>query len=126
MIMPQHLPPGQKPPVLFTHDESIFNANDGIWVEGGKQPLRPKARGKSLVAPDPLTPGGRPIQYPTLNWLHDFCRAGMLQSTLSMAKTGVGRDMVDQTVKCAIPIFKAVFPDYQAVFCLSETPGSGA
>jgi hypothetical protein len=29
MIMPQNLPPNQKPLVLVTHDESTFNANDG-------------------------------------------------------------------------------------------------
>ena len=29
MLMPQNLPPGQKPLILVTHDESTFNANDG-------------------------------------------------------------------------------------------------
>ena len=41
MIMLQNLPPGQKPLVLVTHDESTFNANDGkrqLWMENGKQP----------------------------------------------------------------------------------------
>ena len=58
MIMPQNLPPGQKPLVLVTHDESTFNANDGkrrLWMEKGKQPLRPKARGKGLMVSDFLT-----------------------------------------------------------------------
>jgi hypothetical protein len=62
IVMPQNLPPGQKPLVLVTLDESTFNANDGkreLWMEDGKQPLRPKARGKGLMISDFLTPGGR-------------------------------------------------------------------
>ena len=62
MIMPQNLPPGQKPLVLVTHDESTFSANDGkrrLWTENGKQPLRPKTRGKGLMVSDSLTPGRR-------------------------------------------------------------------
>ena len=37
VIMPQNLPPGQKPLVLVTRDESTFNANDGKrrpWMNG--------------------------------------------------------------------------------------------
>jgi hypothetical protein len=62
IVMSQNLPPGQKPLVVVTHDESTFNANDGkreLWMEDGKQSLRPKARGKGLVISDFLTPGGR-------------------------------------------------------------------
>ena len=39
MIMSQNLPPGQKPLVLVTHDESTLSANDGkrqLWMENGK------------------------------------------------------------------------------------------
>ena len=39
MVMPQNLPPGQKPLVLVTHDKSTFSANDGkrqLWMENGK------------------------------------------------------------------------------------------
>ena len=49
MAMPQNLSPRQKPLVPATHDESIFNANDGkrrLWMENGKQSLRPKTPGK--------------------------------------------------------------------------------
>jgi len=55
------LPPGQKPLVFITHDESTFNANDGkrrIWAENGKQPLRPKSKGKGIMVSAFLTPGG--------------------------------------------------------------------
>ena len=62
MIMPQNLPPGQKPLVLVTHDESTFSANDGkrrLWMENGKKPLRPNAWGKGLMVSEFLAPGGR-------------------------------------------------------------------
>ena len=62
MIMPQNHPPGQRPLVVVTHDESTFSANDGswrLWMENGKPPLRPKAGGKGLMISDFLTPGGR-------------------------------------------------------------------
>ena len=55
------MPPGQKPLVLITHDESTFNANDGkrrLWAESGKQPLRPKSKGKGIMVSGFLTPGG--------------------------------------------------------------------
>ena len=58
----RYLPPGQKPLVLVTHDESTFNANDGkqqMWMKKDKQPLRPKGRGKGLMVSDFLTPRGR-------------------------------------------------------------------
>jgi hypothetical protein len=46
------LPEGVLPLVLVTHDESTFNANDGrrmIWMEGGRQPIRPKGQGKGIM-----------------------------------------------------------------------------
>jgi len=52
---------GEKPLVLVTHDESTFNANDGkrkMWMEDGKQPLRPKGKGKGIMVSGFLTPGG--------------------------------------------------------------------
>lgn len=62
IVMPQNLPPSQKPLAPAAHDESTFNASDGkrrLWMEDGKQPPRPKARGKGLMVSDFLTPGGR-------------------------------------------------------------------
>ena len=60
--IPETLPPGEKPLVFITHDESTFNANDGkrkTWKEEGKQPLRAKSRGKGIMVSGFLTPGGR-------------------------------------------------------------------
>ncbi|KAA8908922.1 hypothetical protein FN846DRAFT_1010086, partial [Sphaerosporella brunnea] len=48
--LPPGLRPGETALVFVTHDESTFNANDGkrrVWMENGKQPLRPKTKGKA-------------------------------------------------------------------------------
>jgi len=60
--IPKDLPEGEKWKILVTHDESTFNANDGrhqMWIEGDKQPLRPKGKGKGIMVSDFLTPIGR-------------------------------------------------------------------
>lgn len=59
---PPGLAEGEKPLVLVTHDESTFNANDGkrrVWKGKGKSPLRPKGKGKRIMASEFLTPVGR-------------------------------------------------------------------
>jgi hypothetical protein len=124
MIMPQNLPPGQKPLVIVTHDESTFNANDGkrqLWIENGKQPLRPKGRGKGLMVSDFLTPGGR-LAVPDAIPEAELSARGLPRRYASeyfiygKDKYWRGDDMVDHTVKVAIPIFHAAFPHCQAVF----------
>ena len=50
MVVPQNLPPGQKPLVIVTHNESTFNANywkQQLWMKDGKQPLRPRLEGRA-------------------------------------------------------------------------------
>ena len=45
--LPSILQPGEKPFIFITHIESTFLSNDGkqrMWIEDGKQPLRPKVR----------------------------------------------------------------------------------
>ena len=47
--------------VVITPDESTFNTNVGkrrIWIEEGKNPLRPQAWGKEIMVSGFLTPGG--------------------------------------------------------------------
>jgi len=124
MIMPQNLPPGQKPLVLVTHDESTFNANDGkrrVWMKDGKQPLRPKARGKGLMVSDFLTPGGRLAVPDTISDAELSTRLlprryATEYFIYGKDKYWQGDDMVDHTLKVAIPIFNATFPGCQAIF----------
>jgi hypothetical protein len=55
------LRPREKALVFIKHDESTFSANDGkrqIWMEKGKNPLRPKSRGKGIMVSVFLIPGG--------------------------------------------------------------------
>lgn len=121
IVMSQNPPPGQKPLVVVTHDESTFNANDGkreLWMEDGKQPLRPKARGKGLMISDFLTPGGRlavPDAISDTELKHDIYLADMPPNISSMAKINIGGETTWSTIP-AIPIFNATFPNCQAVF----------
>ena len=41
--------------VMLYHDESTFHSNGGpgwIWVEVGKQPIRPKGKGRGIMVSD--------------------------------------------------------------------------
>lgn len=134
MHMPQNLPPGQKPLVLVTHDESTFSANDGkrrLWMEEGKQPLRPKARGKGIMVSDFLTPGGRlelpdSISDEEINERLLPRRQATEYFIYGKDRYWKGDDMVDHTVKVAIPIFDAAFPGCQAVFAFDNASSHNA
>ena len=59
---PLGLVEGEKPLVLITHNESIFNANDGkrrVGKEKEKSSLRPKGKKKGIMISEFLTPVGR-------------------------------------------------------------------
>ncbi|KAG0635575.1 hypothetical protein HOY80DRAFT_872594, partial [Tuber brumale] len=50
--IPETLPPGEKPLVFITLNESTFNANDSkrkTWKEESKQPLWAKSWGKGIM-----------------------------------------------------------------------------
>jgi len=60
--LPSTLQEGEKPLVLVTYNKSIFSANDGKrqgWMVNGKQPLRPKNKGKGIMISGFRTPGGQ-------------------------------------------------------------------
>ena len=132
MIIPQNLPPGQKPLVLVTHNESTFSANDGKrrrWMENlnGKQPLRPKGRGKGLMVSNFLMSGGRLAQAVPDIVLDAELAAQLLPHRYATEyfmygkdKYWQGDDMVNHTTKVAIPIFNAIFPGCQAVFAFDN------
>ena len=57
MVLPPNLPPGEKPHILVTHDESPFDANDGkrkLWMEKEKQSIRVKGKETELWFPNSL------------------------------------------------------------------------
>ena len=60
MALPPNLSPQEKPHISVPHSESTFNANDGkrnLWIEKGKQPIRPKGKGKGIMVSDFITAG---------------------------------------------------------------------
>ena len=139
--VPDHLPPGEKPLVLVTHDESTFNANDGkrrLWLEDGKQPLRPKGRGKGIMVSGFLTPGGRlrvPDNIPDTQLLEDCSwplqngkpvRDAMHYLEYGKDNYWTGDKMVEHTIKAALPIFRWAFPGCQAVFAFDNASNHSA
>ena len=133
--LPPSLLPDERPLVLVTHDESTFNANDGkrrVWVNG-KQPIRPKGRGKGIMVPSFLTPGSRlrvPDSVPDSellkkpNWptkndttgTQSPVRDAMLLLEFSKDNHWTGDKTVDHTIQIAIPTFELAFPGCEALF----------
>ncbi len=134
---PPNLSENEKPLVLVTHDESTFNSNDGkrrIWMENGKQPLRPKGRGKGIMASEFLTPGGRlkvPDSVPDekllqrIDWPLDGNGKPARYATelLEFGKDNywTGDKMVDQAVKIATRVFSYAYPGCQALFAFDNS-----
>jgi hypothetical protein len=120
-----------KPLIFVTHDESTFNANDRrrrMWMADGKQPLRLKAKGKSIMVSEFLTPGGRlcvPDNVSNAQLLEDLMwpmRDGQLvRDAMEYLEYGkdnywTGDKMVEHTMKIALPIIQCAFPGCQALF----------
>lgn len=115
---------GKKPIVLVTHDESTFNSNDGrraAWMKEGQQPLRPKGRGKGIMVSDFLIPYGRLVSR------GQDCDPTFATEYLEYGKDNywTGESMISQLVNKAIPIFEAVFPDFQACFMFDNSSNHG-
>ncbi len=123
---PLNLSENEKPLVLVTHDESIFNSNNGkrrIWMENGKQPLCLKGRGKRIMASEFLTPSGR-LKVPNsvadeeflqqIDWPLDENGKPARYTTelLEFGKDNywTGDKIVDQVVKIATPVFSYEYP----------------
>lgn len=134
---PSTLLPGEKPLMLCTQAESTFNANDGkrvIWMENGKQPIRPKGRGKGIMVSGFLTPGG------VLSIPESISDAELLQNEVDWpllpdgkpVRCGLqfleyGKDnywngdkMVDHAIKVAAHIFPYAFPGCQGLFAFDN------
>ena len=58
----KELPFSEKEKILFTHDESTFNANDGkrwIWIQGDAHPLGEKSKDRGIMVSEFMTPRGQ-------------------------------------------------------------------
>ena len=133
---PSGLRPGEKPLVLVTHDESTFNSNDGkrqTWTEDGKQPIRPKGRGKGIMVSGFLTPGGilkvpdnvsnedllRKSSWPCDD-KNEPIRDAILYFEYGKDNYWTGEKMVNQTADTAIPIFEQAFPNCEGLFAFDN------
>lgn len=122
------VPEGERPHVLIMHDESTFNANDGkrfLWVEDNKQPLRPKGRGKGIMVSDFLTAGGQLQVPPTISdelLESEGLPRRFASEYLEYSKDNywTGEKMVIHTIKVALPIFRAAFPDFVGVWAFDN------
>ena len=116
MVLPPNLPPGEKPHILVTHDESTFNANDGkrkLWMQKGKQPIRPKGKGKGIMVSDFITAGGRlMVPWTISDGLYELG----LPRRCATQYIGYRKDnywktdsMTDHAIQIALPIFQLHF-----------------
>jgi len=139
--LPPGLLQGEKPLVLVTHDESTFNANDGkrkMWMEDGKQPLRPKGKGKGIMVSGFLTPGGIltvPTAIPDSQLLADPSWPRLedgrpVREAIQYLEYGkdnywTGEKMVEHT-KQVIPILKYAFPGCEGLFAFDNASNHAA
>jgi hypothetical protein len=133
MILPQNLAAREKPHLLIAHDESIFRSNDGkrqMWMENGKQLLRPKGQGKGIMVSDFIHPGGR-LRVPD-----QFCNADLealgppnrfATEYLEYGKENywTSEKMVQQVLDVALPVFHIAFPDFVGVWIFDNSSNHG-
>ena len=121
--------------MLVTHDETTLDSNDGkrkVWIEDGRQHLRPKGAGKSIMVSQflCLCHGHMQVEVteeilkrcPTLN-----ADVGSVVATLRTIKTGKNadgwwsnQDLVDQ-LKLTLTIFEILHPECVAVFAFDNS-----
>jgi hypothetical protein len=127
LVYPENLPPGTKPRVPVTHDESSFNSKDGVhraWVKADHLPFYDKGRGTGIMASEYLTPGGNlqlPRDYPEDDYPREpdgdpFRECTQLFSFGEGLGWWNGENVVAQLKNLTIPLFEKAFPGCQAVF----------
>ena len=135
VVVAPTLEPNEKRLVLLTHDESCFESNDGanvVWIEQGKNHLRPKGMGKSFMVSQFLCQchGHMEVEV-TDDLLERFPSisqpAGTIFQTLKIIKPGKNadgywgnKDLVDQT-KVAIILFEILHTDSICVFAFDNS-----
>ena len=140
-ILPQEYPPNcfpgspiSKPIILITHDESTFNTHDGrryAWHTKDMPILQPKGRGKGIMVSDFLLPSSR-LSASTLSAsarlelrIPEFATKLFEFGTGSEGYWG-GDEIVQQVTETVIPIFKAIYPGYQALFLFDNATSHSA
>ncbi|RPA74773.1 hypothetical protein BJ508DRAFT_195691, partial [Ascobolus immersus RN42] len=124
VIWPEVVPEGCKPIVLLTHDESTFNANDGIrsaWLLKGHQVLRPKARGKGIMASDINTQIGRLVVPPSITDAQMAAAGVYRRDAVELLEYGKdnwwdSEKMCKHILDVVEPMARLVYPDCELVF----------
>jgi hypothetical protein len=103
----------QRPIVFYTHDESIFYANDSekvIWHPQGEMPLRKKGQGRSIMVSEFISE----LTGPLLEAREIICPGK------SHDGYWTGKDVAEQFKK-AIKIHKQKFPEYDALWAFDNS-----
>jgi hypothetical protein len=112
---------------LVTHDESMFNANDGSsfsWKKEGCEWLKPKSRGKGIMVSDFLCAVVGRLTYWDEETQEKVYATEIIKYGSSKSDEGWwnAEKMVEQTKK-AIEIFDKAFPGNIAVFAFDNSSG---
>ena len=122
------LHPGERPLILVTHDESCFSSHDGkttIWMDESNRPLRPKGQGRSIMVSEFLCEchGAMKLNQEQRERFPEFPF-----ETRTIIVPGKNQDgywtaenLVDQVKKKAMPIFKTLHPDADALFLFDNS-----
>lgn len=127
MKMPP-LPEGARPLVMVVHDESCFQSNDGrktCWLDENHRQIRPKGPGKSLMVSAFLCECHGLLRLsPDQKLLH----RDLVPDSTEIIKPGSGgdgywtnADLVNQTKQKAIPIFRVLHPESDALFVFDNS-----
>ena len=119
---------GTKQLVLVTHDESCFSSYDGkstIWVDEDHKPLRPKGDGRSIMVSEFLCECHGPMR---LSSLQQQLFPNYPVSSVAIITPGknadgywTNEDLVKQLEMKAIPVFKVLHPDCDALFIFDNS-----
>lgn len=118
--------PNKRPIIVITHDESVFSANDGkhqAWVYEDSTILRPKGRGKGIMASDFLLPWSRLNLYSLPEARQqELQSAGIPLEAVVLFEYGKeegywdGKMLLSQVTERALPIAETLYPGYSFLF----------
>lgn len=116
--------------ILVAHDESLFYANDGrrvVWMHDEESRLIPKGEGRSIMVSEFICPCHGPM---VIN--DPECDSLQFDKSQVLMEPGVrndgywrGKDVVDQLLSRAIPVFEKLHPGCQALFLFDNSTNHG-
>ena len=119
---------GERPRVLVTHDESCFSSHDGkttIWMDANDRPLRPKGQGRSIMVSEFLCEchGPMKLNHEQREKFPDVPFETKVIITPGKQQDGywTAANLVEQVRERAMPIFKILHPDSDALFLFDNS-----